>query len=69
MIKPLEEYSPEEPRVCGVGSTAPQPATEASKQSGAVDSEEVEAILAEVPQAERQELGEAIRRGAIDEAH
>ena len=63
MIKPLEEYSPEERAfvewVQQLRSQPPQP----PNNPGPWNPEEVRAIMAEIPQADRLALGEAIRQG------
>jgi hypothetical protein len=63
MIKPLEEYSSEERAfvewVQQLRSKPPEP----PHNPGPWNPEEVEAILAEIPLADRRELSEAIRRG------
>jgi hypothetical protein len=62
MIKPLAEYSPEERAfvewVQQLRNQPPKP----PHNPGPWNPREVEAILAEVPQAERRALGETIRR-------
>jgi hypothetical protein len=63
MIKPLEEYSPEERAfvewVQQLRSRPPKP----RNNPGPWNPEEVRAILAETPEEERRALGEAIRQG------
>ncbi|MEJ1962107.1 MAG: hypothetical protein WDO56_11425 [Gammaproteobacteria bacterium] len=61
MIKPLEEYSPEDRAfveyVQKIRSQPPKP----RHNPGPFNREEVKAILAEIPQEDRDELFEAIR--------
>ena len=63
MIKPLEEYSPQERAflewVQQLRSQPPKP----PNNPGPWNPKEVEAILADIPQAERRDLSEAIRQG------
>ena len=62
MIKPLEEYSPEERAfvkfVQAIRSQPPKPLNNARPFNW----EEVKAILAQIPQEDRDELVETIRR-------
>jgi hypothetical protein len=62
MIKPLEEYSPEERAfveyVQELRSRPPKP----PHNPGPFNREEVRAILASIPQEDRDELAEAIRQ-------
>jgi hypothetical protein len=63
MIKPLAEYSPEERAfVEWVQQLRSQPPTP-PHNPGPFNWNEVQAIIAEVPEAERRALGEAIRQG------
>jgi hypothetical protein len=63
MIKPLEEYSPEERAfVEWVQELRRQP-PKPPNNPGPWNPDEVRAILAEIPKADREELAEAIREG------
>jgi hypothetical protein len=63
VIKPLEEYTPDERAfvewVQQLRSQPPEP----PNNPGPFNWEEVQAIIAQVPEADRRELGEAIRQG------
>jgi hypothetical protein len=62
MIKPLEEYSPEERAFVEFVQTIRSEPPKPSHNPGPFNWEEVKAILAEIPQEDRDELVETIRR-------
>ena len=63
MIKPLEEYSPEERAFVEFVREMRSRPSQPPNNPGPFNWKEVQAIIAEVPQADRIELGEAIRQG------
>jgi hypothetical protein len=62
MIKPLEEYSPEERAFVEFVRTLRSRPPKPPHDPGPFNWEEVKAILAEIPQEDRDELAEAIRQ-------